>query len=220
MTSRFTSAPAPPAVAPVAPAVVSPPAPAPPARVATSPATTPPVPAAGASTNPKVIFDMSVAGKDVGRITLELRADVCPKTAENFRCLCTGENGVGKAGKPLHFLGSAFHRVIPDFMCQGGDFTTQDGTGGESIYGGTFADENFILKHSTPGTLSMANSGKDTNTSQFFLCTKAASWLDGKHVVFGHVTEGMDVLQKIEKLGSVSGKTSQPVTIAWCGQIA
>eukprot|EP00441_Pelagodinium_beii_P046593 CAMPEP_0197622950 /NCGR_PEP_ID=MMETSP1338-20131121/3054_1 /TAXON_ID=43686 ORGANISM="Pelagodinium beii, Strain RCC1491" /NCGR_SAMPLE_ID=MMETSP1338 /ASSEMBLY_ACC=CAM_ASM_000754 /LENGTH=172 /DNA_ID=CAMNT_0043192755 /DNA_START=68 /DNA_END=586 /DNA_ORIENTATION=- len=170
--------------------------------------------------NPKVFFDMTIGGSPAGRIVMELRADVAPKTAENFRALCTGEKGTGKMGKPLHFKGSSFHRVIPDFMCQGGDFTAGNGTGGESIYGAKFADENFSLKHTGPGILSMANAGPNTNGSQFFLCTVKTAWLDGKHVVFGAVVEGMDVVKKIEGVGSQSGKTAQPVMVADSGQLA
>merc|ERR1719182_1150152 len=122
---------------------------------------------------------------------------------------------MGKSGKPLHYKGSKFHRVIPQFMLQGGDFTM----GGESIYGEKFKDENFQLKHTGPGVLSMANAGPNTNGSQFFLCTVKTAWLDGKHVVFGSVTGGLDVVKKIEAVGSQSGKTSQAVVIADCGQL-
>ena len=162
---------------------------------------------------------MTIGGKPAGRIEMTLRADVVPKTAENFRCLCTGEKGMGKAGKPLHFKGSAFHRVITEFMCQGGDFTRGNGTGGESIYGEKFADENFKLTHTGAGVLSMANAGPNTNGSQFFLCTVQTSWLDGKHCVFGNVTKGLDVVKAIESVGSGSGATSAPVVIADCGQL-
>merc|ERR1712060_345965 len=168
---------------------------------------------------PVVYFDMTIGGEPAGRIEMTLRADVVPRTAENFRCLCTGEKGMGKSGKALHFKGSTFHRVIPNFMCQGGDFTRNNGTGGESIYGEKFNDEKFTLKHAGPGVLSMANSGPNTNGSQFFLCTVKTDWLDGKHVVFGNVTKGMDVVKAIEAVGSQSGKTSKPVVVADSGQL-
>eukprot|EP01083_Nonionella_stella_P061127 159367_1 len=168
---------------------------------------------------PVVFFDITIGGSPKGRIEMELRGDVVPLTAENFRCLCTGEKGIGRTGKPLHFKGSSFHRVIPGFMCQGGDFTRFNGTGGESIYGEKFADENFSLKHKGSGILSMANAGKDTNGSQFFLCTAETPWLDGKHVVFGKVISGMDVVNAIEQVGSDSGRTRVTVSIADSGQL-
>eukprot|EP01018_Ginkgo_biloba_P029424 Gb_41343 [translate_table: standard] len=170
--------------------------------------------------NPKVFFDMLIGKAKAGRVMIELFSDVTPKTAENFRCLCTGEKGIGKSGKPLHYKGSIFHRVIPGFMCQGGDFTRHDGTGGESIYGLKFPDENFVKKHTGPGILSMANAGRNTNGSQFFICTEKTEWLDGKHVVFGQVVDGMDVIRAVEKVGSQSGQTSSPVVIEDCGQVS
>ncbi|CAL0308821.1 unnamed protein product [Lupinus luteus] len=169
--------------------------------------------------NPKVYFDILIGKLKAGRVVMELFADVTPKTAENFRALCTGEKGIGRSGKPLHYKGSAFHRIIPDFMCQGGDFTRGNGTGGESIYGAKFVDENFKLKHTGPGILSMANAGPNTNGSQFFICTSKTSWLDGKHVVFGKVVDGYSVVQEMEKVGSNGGSTSEPVVIEDCGQI-
>merc|ERR1712159_497827 len=160
-----------------------------------------------------VFFDMTIGGAPAGRIEMTLREDVVPKTAENFRALCTGEKGFG-------FKGSSFHRVMPNFMCQGGDFTRHNGTGGKSIYGEKFPDENFIKKHDRPGLLSMANCGPNTNGSQFFITTVVTSWLDGKHTVFGEVSKGMDVVKACEAVGSGSGATKKPVVIANCGQLS
>jgi len=166
-------------------------------------------------------MEIAVDKRPVGRIEMELYADAVPKTAENFRALCTGEK-TNAGGKKLTYKGCPFHRVIPGFMLQGGDFTRGDGTGGESIYGRTFRDESFkgkAGKHTGVGCLSMANAGPNTNGSQFFICTAQTPWLDGKHVVFGKVTSGLEVVKAVEKLGSQSGKTRAPVRVKNCGQV-
>lgn len=169
--------------------------------------------------NPVVFFDVSVGNTEIGRMIFELFDDVCPKTSENFRQFCTGE--YRKDGSPLGFKGAIFHRVIKDFMIQGGDFVNGDGTGVLSIYGGgTFSDENFTLKHDSPGLLSMANSGKDTNGCQFFITCAKCNFLDGKHVVFGRVIDGLLVMRKVENVPTgPNNKPKIPVTISQCGQM-
>ncbi|PIA17400.1 TRIM5/cyclophilin A fusion protein-like protein [Coemansia reversa NRRL 1564] len=169
--------------------------------------------------NPKVFFDVEIDGKpDLKRINFELYAKDVPDTAENFRVLCSGE----RSKEGLSYKDSKFHRVIPNFMLQGGDFTKHNGTGGKSIYGEKFKDENFIHKHKVPGLLSMANAGPNTNGSQFFITTVPCPWLDGKHVVFGKVADedSMKVVKEIERYGSDSGKVKgNGVFIRNCGQL-
>lgn len=162
--------------------------------------------------NPRVYLTVTADDQALGTIVIELFAHIVPKTAENFRMLCTGGKGFG-------LRNSIFHRVIPDFMCQGGDITSQDGTGGKSIYGGKFEDENFDVRHTGPGLLSMANRGRDTNNSQFFITFKKAEHLDFKHVAFGFVREGMDVVRLMGELGTKTGKPTKKIVITDCGQL-
>ena len=166
-----------------------------------------------------VYLDIAIGKKTVGRIAIELFIDTTPKTAQNFRALCTGEKGLTSSGLCLHYKATTFHRIIPKFMCQGGDLTNGKDHS-PSIYGPNFIDENFVRKHTNMGVLSMANKGPNTNGSQFFLCTVATPWLDGKHVVFGQVHEGFDVLRAMEAVGSKLGTPKQEVKIVDCGQIS
>lgn len=168
---------------------------------------------------PFVFLDIAINGVPAGRLVCELYSDVVPRTVDNFRTLITGERGTGRRGKPLHYRGCPFHRIVPNFVVQGGDITDHDGTGGESIYGQTFPDESLALKHTLPGILSMANSGKNTNNSQFFFCTKECPQLDGKHVVFGRVVDGLELLRKMEACGQESGKPHASVVIDDCGEM-
>ncbi len=161
--------------------------------------------------NPKIAMDVSIDGESAGTIEAELFADLVPKTAENFRVLCSGDQG-----EDMRYAGSPFHRIIPGFMIQGGDFTNGNGTGGASIYGGKFDDENFERKHTEAGLLSMANSGPNSNGSQFFITVAPTPWLDGRHVVFGKVTSGMDVVEAMEAQGSRQGRTKTAVLMSDC----
>ncbi|XP_054936009.1 peptidyl-prolyl cis-trans isomerase A-like [Physeter macrocephalus] len=170
------------------------------------------LPRCSATVNPTVFFDIATDGEPLGRVSFELFAGKVPKTAENFRALSTGEKGFG-------YKGSCFHRIVPGFMCQRGDFTLHNGTGGKSTYGEKFDDENFLLEHAGPGILSTANAGPGTNGSQFFTCTAETEWLDDKHVVWGKAREGMNIVEAMERSGSRNGKTSKKITIADCGQI-
>ncbi|EGR32314.1 peptidyl-prolyl cis-trans isomerase, putative [Ichthyophthirius multifiliis] len=173
----------------------------------------------GKNNNPKVFFDITIDNTPSGRMVFELFSNVVPKTAENFRRLCIGDAKSTITGKPLSYKGSHFHRIIPSFMAQGGDFTHHNGTGGESIYGRIFPDENFNLKHTGPGELSMANSGPNTNGSQFFITTVQCEWLNGKHTVFGKIVEGMEVLNTIEHQGTSRGNPKKKVVISDCGEL-
>lgn len=168
----------------------------------------------------KVFLDIEIEGGESGRITIGLFGITAPRTTDNFRALCTGEKGIGKEGKPLHYKGAIFHRVVPKFMMQGGDITDNNGDGGESIYGKYFEDEHFALKHHGPMYVSMSNSGPNTNNSQFFITFKKAPWLDGKHVIFGKVIEGEKIVRLVEKEGNKKdGVPKSKITIVDSGEL-
>jgi len=174
-----------------------------------------------ATTRPISYFDITISDKPIGRVIFSLYNDLVPKTAENFRALCTGEKGIGQSGKPLSFEGSGFHRVIKGFMCQGGDFTAGNGTGGESIYGEKFEDEAFPVNHTKPFLLSMANAGPNTNGSQFFITVAPTPHLDGKHVVFGEVIKGKSLVRQIENYPTANGDVpTSPIIISSCGVLS
>jgi peptidylprolyl isomerase len=189
-----------------------------PAKAADKTKTEAPKKAEGPEVTRKCYFDVTIGGKPAGKIVMGVFGKDTPKTAENFMEICVGKQSKDKNPKGLTYKGSKFHRIIPNFMLQGGDITNGDGTGGESIYGRTFPDENFNLKHEGPGYLSMANAGPGTNGSQFFITTVKTPWLDGRHVVFGKVLEGMDVVKKVEEQGSQQGTPKAPVVITDSGE--
>lgn len=169
--------------------------------------------------NNHVFLQIDIEGEDIGKIIIELFNDKVPKTAENFRMLCTGEKKEGRSGKQMHYKGCKFHRIISNFLIQSGDFIANDGTQNESIYGPKFEDENFSVKHSEPGMVSMANGGRNSNGSQFFITYIPTPWLDGRHVVFGKVVEGMDIVEKIQACGSSNGAPTKTVIIKDCGEV-
>jgi len=173
---------------------------------------------------PRCYFDITVDAEPMPRLVLELAYDVAPKTCSNFRALCMGERGVGQEGRPLHYKGTSIFRIVPGFVCQGGDFVSDDGLGSDSIFGGDFDDENFELKHHSAGIVSMANDGPGTNGSQFFLTCGPAPHLDGAHVVFGQVVQGMETIARMDAVGTNDdddedndGKVTKPVVIVDCG---
>ena len=170
-------------------------------------------------TNPRVWLGITIDGGFIGRVVIELFQDKAPKTCANFKVLCTGEQGVGRSGAKLHYKGCKFHRIIPHFIVQSGDFISNDGSQSESIYGQKFDDENFVVKHSEPGIVSMANSGRNSNGSQFFITLVRAPWLDGRHVAFGKVIEGMEIIDKIQAAGTSSGAPRQNIVISDCGEL-
>ena len=168
----------------------------------------------------KVYFDVTIDDEDAGRIVFGLFGDVVPRTVKNFVELSDGSAGKDKRGREMTYEGSKFHRIIPGFMAQGGDFTKGNGTGGESIYGKTFGDENFDLSFTKPYLLAMANAGPNTNGSQFFITFEVTSWLDGHHVVFGEVIEGFETVDMLEKIGTQSGASTKHAVISACGDLA